>query len=123
MIHGMVSQGSVPGISVFVLDQAKQPVPVHASIDTGFNGDLTLTLTRIAQLGLARTGDVLVQLADGSFSKQRYYRAQLTWNGAIRDVKVILIECKPLVGLKLLEGSRLAIDVIVGGPVTIEPIP
>jgi len=123
MISGKVSLGLVPNLDIQVLDSLSRAISIQTSIDTGFNGELTLTSTQIAQLGLIRTGDVIVQLADGSFSKHKYYSAQVSWAGTIGDVQVILVESTPLVGLRLLSGYRLIIDVIGGGAVSVEPIP
>ena len=123
MIRGFMNHRGEAMISLLALDSANQSVGIDAAIDTGFNGELTLTSAHIGQLGLTSPKFVVLQLADGTIRRQQVYDARLNWDGIIRDTKVILIESKPLVGMKLLDGFRLTIDVIGGGPVTIEPIP
>jgi predicted aspartyl protease len=123
MIRGQVNQRIEAVIPLLAIDSSNQIVPIDAAIDSGFNGELTLASTHLARLGLVRAGLDVVQLADGTMLQQLVYAARLNWDGAIRNVNVILIESNPLVGLKLLGGYRLTIDIIVGGPVTIEPTP
>jgi clan AA aspartic protease len=123
MIQGTVNTRLEPVIPVTVFDPTGQRIQIDATIDTGFTGELTLSPTTIGQLGLPRIGEYEVQLADGSWSKLEYFLARVEWDGSIRDVRVILIDSSPLAGLGLLQGYRLTIDAIGGGPVTIEPIP
>jgi clan AA aspartic protease len=123
MIQGRVNQQLEVVIPVLALNSANGTITIDASIDTGFNGELTLRLAQIALLGLSHPSFVVVQLADGTIRQQQVYSARLNWDGLIRVVRVIQIESKPLVGVRLLEGYRLVMDAVVGGQVTIEPIP
>jgi len=49
--------------------------------------------------------------------------ALVVWGGKPRSVGVHAIDGDALLGMSLLYGSRLLIDVIDGGPVTITPLP
>jgi hypothetical protein len=50
------------------------------------------------------------------------YPLDILWDGIRRDVTAMEAENDPLIGMTLLEGHRLTIDAIDGGPVTIEPL-
>ena len=62
-------------------------------------------------------------LADGSTITQEYYEARVEWQGNIRTVRAVEMGTEPLVGINFLWGHRVTVDVVVGGDVTIEPLP
>jgi hypothetical protein len=45
------------------------------------------------------------------------------WEGQLREGIVLAADGMPLVGMALLSGSRVCLDIIDGGRVTIEPLP
>jgi clan AA aspartic protease len=92
-------------------------------IDTGFTGYLTLPSARIATLQLAFQQRQTYTLADGSSSVFDIFLATVCWDGQDRDVPVLATEGDPLVGMRILRGSRLRIEVLDGGEVQIEPLP
>ena len=51
------------------------------------------------------------------------YDASIEWDGQVRPILVLEADDVPLIGMALLYGSRLTIDVVDGGAVTIEPLP
>jgi predicted aspartyl protease len=92
-------------------------------IDTGFTGHLTLPAFR-GQV----PGPVAVRLrggrtADGGTTALRVYDARVLWRGRERLVPVYEAEGGPLVGMSLLRGSRLTVEVEPGGDVVIEDLP
>ena len=62
-------------------------------------------------------------LADGSVTRLDVYMATVVWHGQPRDVLISQAAGMPLIGISLLEGSRLTIDVVDGGDVTIDELP
>ena len=92
-------------------------------MDTGFNGFLTLSLPEIARLGFAYLGNMAAVLGDGSETLMDMFLGAVQWEGQLREGTVLAAEGTPLVGMALLAGSRLCLDLIEGGPVTIEPLP
>jgi predicted aspartyl protease len=62
-------------------------------------------------------------LADGSIVRTRYYRATILWHGQPRPIMVLEANSDPLAGMSLLYGSRLVVDVVDGGTVTVQPLP
>ena len=61
-------------------------------------------------------------LADGSDSVFDIYEAAVTWDGTSRRIAVDEVECDPLVGMSLLYGFELTVQVADGGQVVIRPL-
>jgi clan AA aspartic protease len=100
-----------------------QEQEIEAVVDTGFNGFLTLPSALISSFGLPTRGSRQATLADGQTVRLDVYRATIIWDGQPRDVLVLAAEGGPLVGMSLLQGFRLTVDVADGGSVTIEALP
>ena len=66
------------------------------------------------------SGDI--ELADRSIHRLDVYSAVVIWDGQSRSIHVNAVETDPLVGMKLLEGYRLTIDVTPGGGMEIVPM-
>ena len=62
-------------------------------------------------------------LADGSDSVFDIYEATATWDGKPRRIAVDEAECDPLVGMSLLYGCELIVQVVDGGHLVIRPLP
>jgi hypothetical protein len=50
-------------------------------------------------------------------------QADLLWNGQVRTVDVEALDGQPLLGMRLLAGHELRMQVVAGGTVTIEALP
>jgi clan AA aspartic protease len=96
---------------------------VETVVDTGFNGYLTLPPALIGVLGLPWLCRQQGQLADGSLLPFDVYVATVDWHGQPRAVEVEAADAQPLLGMALLQGSELRIQVMPGGAVTITPLP
>ncbi len=96
---------------------------VDAIVDSGFTSSLTLPATMVSTLGLARQSGGTAMLADGSVRQFDICAAEVEWNGVWRAVLVSTVGNEPLLGMRLLAGHRLLIDVIPGGTVVITPLP
>lgn len=103
-------------------NQAGQPQSYEAVLDTGYTGYLALPYPMIRQLGLASQGERPLVLADGSSEMHAIYTASVIWHGDRRTIRVFEAGDKPLIGMRLLAGSRVTMDVVDGGPVTIETL-
>ena len=95
---------------------------VEFVLDTGFTGVLTLPPDACAALELPLLRSQPAGLADGSRVMLEVYEATLLWDGAERQVEVMAVSSAPLVGMTLLEGSDVRLQVAEGGLVTIEPL-
>jgi clan AA aspartic protease len=121
MIKGIVV-GREAAVEIELLSPAR-PVRVEAVIDTGYNGYLTLPANLVTDLGLAFAGYRSGTLADGSTVVLDVYLGQVNWHRQQKEILVAQAAGKPLIGMSLLEGNRLMIDVIEGGSVVIDELP
>lgn len=114
-----------PFISVTIASTSDEQlsVPVSVAVDTGFTGFLTLTPGTISQLDLLFITNQPAELADGSINHYDVYAGRIFWHGQERFVPIYSVDSDPLVGMALLWNSRLIMDVIPNGVITIVPIP
>ena len=95
---------------------------MDAVIDTGYSEFLTLPPAIVAELSLPFTGLMRASLADGSDVPFNLYAVTVQWDGTPIDVNAYESNSIPLVGMALLRGHNLYIDVERGGRVVIEAI-
>ena len=88
-------------------------------VDTGFTGALCLGAEHIQELDLPVVGRGAAVLADGRAVETRYHRGRVLWHGRERTVQVLAAEGGPLVGMSLLRGSLLTVEVAPGGGVSV----
>jgi clan AA aspartic protease len=98
-------------------------LPPGSIIDTGFSGFLTLPTALINALGLRIRGRAQVTLADSSMVLTNVYTGAVIWDGQPRVIEIDAADIDPLVGMSLLRGFELRIQVIDGGSVTVQPLP
>ena len=111
-------------ITVSVSDPSggQRSTPFEATVDTGFTGFLTLTPGAIAQLGLPFATNQPAVLADGAIGHYDVHVGRISWHGQQRLVPVYKMNGDPLVGMALLWNSRLTMNVVPDGAVTIVPM-
>jgi hypothetical protein len=61
-------------------------------------------------------------LADGNESVFDIYEATALWDGSPRRVSVDEVDVAPLVGMALLYGYELTVQIVEGGNVLIKPL-
>ncbi len=110
-------------IELVVYDPNVAPRQIEAVIDTGYNGYLTFPSHLVTELQFKFAGHRRGMLADGNIIRLDVYLASVAWHGQSKDVLVSQAEGTPLVGMSLLEGSRMTMDVVDGGEVIIEELP
>ena len=121
MIVGAVTdREAILGLTV--RSETKQ-AEIRAVVDTGFDGYLTLPPKLIEALGLRWRMRGKAVLADGSATVFEAYEADMEWDGAFKRIVVHAAEATPLVGMGLLYGHRLQVDVVEGGALQIEALP
>jgi clan AA aspartic protease len=96
---------------------------IKAVVDTGYTGWLTLPPAVIGALNLRWQTFGRGILADGSVSLFDVYQAKVVWDGRIRPVFVDEFDATPLVGMALLRGFELKIQVRARGKVNITRMP
>lgn len=122
MIIGVVTDRREAVIRLRVRGPAGQDQEIEAVIDTGFDGWLSLPSSIIAQLGLRWRQRGRALLADGSESVFDIYEATVDWDGEFRRIPVDQAETIPLVGMSLLEGYELSVQIQRGGNVTVRAL-
>ncbi len=123
MITGIVNPDYEAVIHLLVQGPTGQEREVNAVIDTGFNGFLTLPPILITTLGLTRLSRGRAILANGTEDIFDIYGATVLWDGQPRYVETDAVDTTPLVGMALLNGYDLHIQVKDGGRVAIQAAP
>jgi len=96
---------------------------VEAIVDTGYSASLTLPSALIAALGLPWQTMDTARLADGSQCIFSVFEARVVWDGKVRQILVDEADADPLVGMRLLNGHELKIQVRARGKLTIKRLP
>ncbi len=122
MITGVVTHRREAVIRLRVRGPAGQDQEIEAIIDTGFDGWLSLPSSIVGQLGLVWRQRGRALLADGSECVFDIYEATVDWDGQMRRIPVDAAETFPLIGMSLLEGYELSVEVQPGGTVTLRPL-
>lgn len=89
-------------------------------VDTGFNRFLTLPRALAAELGLRYQTRTQVILANGSREEFDIYGVTTLWDGQPKEVVAHAADATPLVGMALLDGYDLSVEVVDGGHVAIQ---
>jgi clan AA aspartic protease len=121
MLIGHVTSDKEAVIPIEVLG-ANGQVRVEAVIDTGYNGFLTLPRTVIEGLGLTFVGPARAALGDGNEVTMDLFLAAVQWEDGPRDVLVLQTDGGTLLGMAMLGGCRVVMDVEEGGSVSIESL-
>ncbi len=120
MIEGTVNSDLEAVVTLAVSGPEGQHRDVEAVIDTGYNGLLTLPPALVDELRLPFVTFGHATIADGSEVSYAVFSATVTWDGQPTSVDVDTADIIPLVGMTLLKGHSLHIDVHHGGQVLIE---
>jgi clan AA aspartic protease len=122
MITGIVNADFEPIIPLSVCGSDGKIYTQDAIVDTGFNGWLSLPPSLIAQLNLRwkRRGRAI--LGDGSECIFNVYEAAVVWDGVILTIPIDEADSEPLVGMSLMEGYQLIVQVFEGGRVELSKV-
>ena len=120
MIEGAVNANLEAVVTLTLRGEAGREMEIEAVIDTGFNGFLTLPPPLVAELGLPIASIGLATLADGSEASFDVHDATVLWDGEPRYVESGAVGQEALVGMALLEGHNLNIEVERGGRVVVQ---
>jgi clan AA aspartic protease len=119
MITGVVKSGD-GRIRITVIGRQARKQEVEAIVDTGYTASLTLPPSVIADLGLRWQALDTARLADGSECTFDVYEAKVLWDGRMRRILVDEADADPLVGMRLLKGHELKMQVRAGGKIAIK---
>jgi clan AA aspartic protease len=120
MIAGHVNSKLDAVVKLGIADSDGSEHKTNFVIDTGFNGYVTLPRSAIKAMELPWQCRQQGFLADGSSILFDVYIARIKWDGTEDFVEVEAADTDPLIGMALLEGHKLIVDVRNGGRVEIE---
>lgn len=122
MINGIVNADFEPIIPLSICGSDGKVHTQDAIVDTGFNGWLSLPPDLIAQLNLKwkRRGRAI--LGDGSECVFNVYKAVLVWDDNFLTIPIDEADSEPLVGMSLMEGYQLTVQVLEGGHVELSKV-
>jgi clan AA aspartic protease len=119
MIQGHVNNHEAIVELEIAANTGSQLLKLQATIDTGYNGQLTLPAEAISLLQLPFAGHRRGMLADGSIAILELYLAQVIWHDTIQEVLVTQTSGGSLIGMELLADCQLLIEVCENGIVRI----
>lgn len=95
---------------------------IETVVDTGFNGYLSLPSALISALGLPYLQTERAILANGSIEDCAVHEGTVSWDGQVRAVLVQAADGDPLVGMAMMRGYKLTIEVTNGGEVRLQTL-
>ena len=122
MITGTVNADREATIRLRIQGPSGQEQVVEAIIDTGFDSWLTLPPSLVSGLGLHWLTQGQVTLGDGRTEPCDLYTAIVIWDGRPLRVMVDQADTEPLVGMMLMDGYELNVEVMDSGMVTLKRI-
>jgi clan AA aspartic protease len=123
MIRGIVNSDREAIIRLLVRGPTGRQKRTKVVIDTGFNSWLSLPPALIVVLRLPWLQRGHAILADGSTVLFDIYEGTVVWDRRRRRIPIYELGGAPLVGMALLEGYELTVQVRKRGKVTIRALP
>ena len=121
MVEGAVNAAYQAIVTLPLMGPGGHLREIDAVVDTGYSGFLTLPTSVVAELGLTYRGRSEATLADGSEVSLDTYYVTVLWDSIARFISADAADNVPLLGMSLLEGHYLGVDVRDGGRVLIQP--
>ena len=121
MIHGRVH--SLQALTKVVFRLPNRPdIQIEFVGDTGFEGTLTLPPDAVTALGLPFFQEMEANLANDISVRTDVHIATIVLEGQERDVLVLEMGRRPLLGTALLAGKEFMAQFIENGLVTIDKV-
>lgn len=118
MIQGLVVASQIRVGVLFCLP-GQPELEIKFVVDTGFEGELTLPISAVAILQLPFVQEIEANLADNQNVRITAHAAQIVWDGEVRNVAVLAMGIRPLLGTALLRNYRLLAEFVDGHSVSI----
>jgi clan AA aspartic protease len=119
MVTGTVNAFREAVLRLAVCGPSGDERAVEAVVDTGYDGSLTLPPRLVAELRLPFRNRASALLGDGSRTVYDVHDGIVLWNGRLRRIAVDVVDIDPLLGMALLYGQELTIQVVEGGAVSV----
>jgi clan AA aspartic protease len=123
MIRGTVNYNNEAIVPLRFRGPTGTELDVDTVVDTGYTGILTLPPAIISALNLVHQIDSNVRFADGTVRQRGMFAVEVEWDGVWRNVLATEVDCDPLLGMSLLAGHELFIELVPGGVVDITKLP
>jgi clan AA aspartic protease len=122
VISGIV-QSDEGRIRLIVQGPEGREQEIEGVIDTGYTASLSLPSAVVTALGLRwQTFDRGI-LADGSECLFDVFEAEVVWDGKVRRLLIDEADADPLIGMALMRGYELKMQIRNRGKVTIKRLP
>ena len=95
-------------------------ISYDALLDTGFNAVVSIGERDVEELDLRFLGEHTMVLADGTECDSAVFAGLVHFAGEWREVPIIVSGDDAMVGLQLIYGARLMLDVVLDGDVDLE---
>ena len=123
MIEGAVNARWEAVVDLRIQGSDGRAEEIEAVVDTGYQGFLTLPAAVVAELALPFSHTSQLILADDTMVSLPVHEVAVLWDGQPRDIDADVAGSTPLIGMLLLDGYNLNMDVKVGGKVAIQARP
>ena len=117
MILGRVSDNREAIVQLALKGSENRLRSVRSVVDTGYTGYLMLPQSMITELAWQCIGTQKGVLGDGSVKNFDVYLGTIIWDGGIQEITVNASESEALIGMSLLDGYKIEIEVSLGGEV------
>jgi clan AA aspartic protease len=121
VIHGSVVELQAR-VNIILRPPGRSDLEIECVVDTGFEGALTLPPDIVTALDLPYVTRISANLADDSNVMTRLHLATIIWHGTEREIIVLAMGRRPLIGTALIEDYHLSVDFCEGGSVIIDEI-
>jgi len=121
VINGRMDEGSPIG-EVALLLPDRPPLQIEFVIDTGFAGYLTMPPMAISALNLPFFYKMPANLANDSNVVVDVHTTVINWHGERREVEVMAIGRRPLIGRSLLKENEVCITFADDGRISIRQV-
>ena len=122
MIEGTVNARREAAVDLHIQGPDGRTLEIEAVVDTGYTRSLTLPMAEVAELGLPYANVGQAKLANDSVVEFPVHRATVIWDGQPRAIDADITGTTPLIGMLLMDGYNLNVDVKVGGRVVIQEV-
>ena len=120
MTEGLVNSAYEAVVPLSLQSPAGQTREIETVVDTGFTGYLTLPPSLVRELALPFVTSGRATLADGSEASFDTYQVDVLWEGEVKQGFAEEADTMPLVGMLLMDGCDLRVQVRNGGRVLIQ---
>jgi clan AA aspartic protease len=112
IINGYVDGSTLaPIIRVKLISGKNEEIELPAIIDTGYNGEVILSESKIQEMGLEFLGTIDTELADGGIVELDLFRGRIKWFDRIQEIAIGTTQSQDAsVGTLLLADCKLDVN-------------